>query len=167
MFRLKVENVQKSNETDDHQYGVFEVVVSHPMGGSNCSNNSGNTEELLVQFLGMASDVTTKTIPPVDEALATHACCKIGILRPTLDAAPRNQKPWVYVWDCEELHQIGSDRIDGIIVWEPCDFFMSIPLEALAPAIRPGGSLLFIKPGDPYNLTPLPALLLLLLCANS
>ncbi len=154
--------MQKSNETDG-QLGVFEVVP-HPTGGSNRSNNSGNVEELLAQFLGMASDATTKTMSHGDAALATHVCCRIGILRPTLDAAPRNQKPWMYMWDGQELLQTGSTHIDGLIVWEPGDFFMSIPLEALASAIRPGGSLLVIEPGNPYNLTPPPALLL---CANS
>ncbi len=133
------------------------MAPPHPTDASHHSNNSGNIERLLAQFLGMANDATTKTTSP-GAALATHVC-RIGILRQTPDAAPNNQKSWVYISDSQELLQTGNKRIDGLIIWEQGDFCMSIPLESFASAIRPGGSLLVIEPpGELYNLTPQAAL---------
>ncbi len=123
-------------------------MTPHRRGGSLHSNTGGNVEDLLLdQFLDIAHNTTTtKTMLPGDNASAIHIC-KIGILRQTPDAAPHNQKPWMYILDdSQELLQPGNTQIDGLIVWEQAEFFISIPLEAMASVIRPGGSLLVIEP---------------------
>ncbi len=125
------------------------MAPSHPTGGRHHYNDMGSIEKLLAQFLHMTNDAITKTTSS-GTALANRVC-RIGILREVLDAAPNNQKPWVYISDSQELLPTGSKRIDGLILWEQGNFWMSVPLESFAKAIRPGGGLLVIEPpGELY-----------------